>query len=208
LLNRQPGQIGGAKARQQPVEGRPIRFEIEPFDIEHPAVARLHQHRNATGARLFSDQKLHVERVALFDDEIEAIEEGPEILGRDSFGNGQQPQVGIDLADPPRRHKCLIDPKVEDGTGNAIEVRELEGVEVGQAQFPRQAFHGQDVGDAVTGTEANHPDAEGALPGLLRPRQFVAVPVESQGVERTRSQQSHDGATPRVVDPALGLLFE
>jgi hypothetical protein len=65
---------------QQPVEDRTVRFEVETLDVEHAAIARLHDHRYLTIAGRFTHEELHVERVALFNDEVESVEELAQVL--------------------------------------------------------------------------------------------------------------------------------
>ncbi len=125
---------------------------------------------------------LHVERVALLDDQIEPVEEAAEILGRDALGNGHDPEIRVDLPDSPRRHDGLVHAEVEDAAGNAVQVGQFERVEVGHAQLTGQALHGQHVGDGMAGTETDHADAETALTGLLGPGDLVAVAIEAQRV--------------------------
>ncbi len=190
------------------MEQRTIRLEVESLDIEDAAVTRLHQHRDPALPGFFAHQHLHVEGVALLDDQVETVEKAAEVLGRDALGNGHDPQIRVDLADTPRRHHGLVDAEVEDAARNAVQVRELECVEVGHAQFTGQALHGQDVGDGVPGAETHDTDAETALLRLLRPGDLVAVPIEPQDVEGTRAEEPHDGPPPWVIDPSLRLVLQ
>ncbi len=193
---------------QEPVEDGSLRLEVEALDVEHPAVAGLHQHRYPTLPGRLADQELHVERVALLDHQVQPVEEGAQVLGGDALGDRHHPQVGVDLADPAGRHDRLVHPQVEDAARDAVEVGQLDVVEVGQPELAGQALHGQDVGDAVAGAQPDHPDPQGALAGLLGPGDLVAVAVEPQRPERTRSEEAHHGTPPGVVDPALGLVLE
>jgi hypothetical protein len=68
-----------------------IGFEVEAFDVKHTAVARLHDHRYLTFAGCFAHEELHVERVTLFDDEVESVQKLPEILWSDARGFDDDP---------------------------------------------------------------------------------------------------------------------
>ena len=123
-------------------------------------------------------------------------------------GTVVHPQVGVDLADATSCHDRLVDPEIQDAGRDAVEVGQLEGVEVGQAELAGQALHGEDVGDGVAGAEADHPDAERALAGLLCPGQLVAVAVEPEGMRRHAGRAAGPRPAPGVVDPALSLVHE
>jgi hypothetical protein len=190
------------------VEDGPLRFEVEALDVEHPAVAGLHQHRYPPSPGRLAHQELHVERVALLYHQVQPVEEALQILGRNALGDRHHPQVRVDLADPARCHHRLVHPQVENAARDPVEVGQLDVVEVGQPEFSGQAFHGQDVGDRMACAQADHADAQGALARLFGPGELVAVPVEPQRPERPRSEQAHHGPAPGVVDPALGLVLE
>ena len=193
---------------QQPVEDRALRLQIEALDIEHPAVAGLHQHGYPPFPGRLAHQELHIERVALLYHQVQPVEEAVQVLRRDALGDRHHPQVRVDLADPARRHHRLVHAQVEHAAGDAVEVGHLDVVEVGQPELSRQALHGQDVGDRVAGAQADHADPQGPLARLLGPGDLVAVAVEPQRPERPRSQQPHHGPAPGVVDPALGFVLQ
>ncbi len=195
-------------AGQQSVEDGSIGLEVVAFDVEHPPVARLHQHRNLPLACGLTDQELHVERVALLNDQVEPVEEGPQVFGVDALGDGHHPEIRVDLGDPSGGHDGLVHAEVEHAGRDAVEVRKFDGVEVRQAQFARQAFHGQDVGDGVARTEPDDANAQRALAGLFLPGELVAVAVQPKGSERTRAEQPHHGSPPGVIDPPLPLVLQ
>ena len=117
-------------------------------------------------------------------------------------------KIGVDLGDAPRRDHGLVDAEVEDAGGDAVEVRQLEGVEVGQAELAGQPLHGQDVGDRVARAQPDDADAQRSQSRLLLAGELVVVAVEAQRGERRGAEQSHDGPAPRVVDPAHALFHE
>ena len=80
---RQAGQLATSPCRRRrPWKIGSVRLEVEALDVENAAVARLHDHRDAPFARRLADEELHVERVALLDDEVEPVEEPVEVLRR------------------------------------------------------------------------------------------------------------------------------
>ena len=80
LCGREVRQLRRVHVTEKAVENRTIRFEVETLDVEHAAVARLHDHGDPTIARSLANEELHVERVALFDDEVEPVEELAQVL--------------------------------------------------------------------------------------------------------------------------------
>ena len=124
----------------------------------------------------------------------------------DALGDGLDPEVRVDLTDPTSGHDRLVDAEIEHGRRDAVQIGQLDRVEVGQPELSGQALHGQDVGDGVAGTQADHADPERPLTGLLVAGELVAVPVEAEGGEGARGQQPHHGLAPGVVDPSLPLL--
>ena len=190
------------------MEERSLRLEVEALDVEDAPVAGLHQHGDPALPGRLADEELHVERVALLDDQVEPVEEGAEVVGRDPLGIVTATRRYGSIS-PIRRAAttALFTPRSRTLAGNAVEVGQLDGVEVGQPKLAGQALHGQDVGDRVAGAEADHADAQGPLPGLLGAGELVAVAVEPQRAERTRAEQPHHGPPPGVVDPALGLVL-
>jgi len=165
-------------AGEQPVEDGTLRLEIEPLDVEHAAIAGLHHDRDPPIARGLSDKELHIERVAFLDDEVEAVEERAEVLLGDALRGDRHLKVRIDLGDPSGCDDRLVDTEVEHRTGDPVEVRELEGVEVGEAELAGQPLHGHRVRDRVPRAETDDADAQRSLERLLLPRQLVPVPVE------------------------------
>ena len=123
------------------MEDRTVRFEVEAFDVEYAAVARLHDHRDLSIARRLAHEELHVERIALFDDEVESVEELAEVLRANAGRFDDDAQVRIDLGDAPRGDHRLVDAEVQHTRGDAVQVRQFQGVEVGQADLAGQALH-------------------------------------------------------------------
>src|SRR5271156_1408553 len=119
----------------------PVGFEVETLNIEDAAVACLHQYGDAALARRLAHEELDVERVALLDNQIEPFEEPVEIVGADTLEEGIDPKVRIDLTDATGRNHRLVPAEVEHTGRNAVEVREVDRVEVSEPQFSRQAFH-------------------------------------------------------------------
>ena len=67
-----PAELGRGDVAEQPVERRPVGLEVEALDVEHPAVARGHDHGPARGARVLAQQHLDLQAVALVDDHVGA----------------------------------------------------------------------------------------------------------------------------------------
>ncbi len=183
-----------------------VGLVVEAFDVEDTAVAGLAEDGDTAVAGVFAHQHLRGERVALLHDDVEAVEE--RLHRRRVHGGGEylDTHVRVDLGDPACRDHGLVDADVEHGRGHTVEVPQVELVEVGQSQGPRQSFQRDRVGDGVSDAEPDHTDDRGRRPVLLGEGDLVAVAVETHPAERTRAQHVHDGSPPRHVDPAGCLV--
>ncbi len=56
-----------------------------------------------------SNEELHVERIALFDDEVQTVEELTQVVGANTLRLHDDGEVGIDLCDATGGHDCLVD---------------------------------------------------------------------------------------------------
>ena len=125
--DRQAGQVGGVQTRpSSPWKTGRSGSRSKRSTSSTPAVAGLHQHGDAALPGRLAHEELHVERVALLDHQVEAVEEGAEVVGGDALGDRHHPQVGVDLADPAGRHDRLVDAQVEDAARDAVEVGQLD----------------------------------------------------------------------------------
>src|SRR5579863_1851554 len=149
------------------MEYRTVRLKVEAFDVEDAAVAGLHDDGNLPVARRFANEELHVERITLFDHEVESIQELAQVLGADPRRLDDHTKIGVDLSDASRGDDGFVDTEVQDTRGDPVQVRKFQSVEVGQSDLSGQTFHGDHVGNGVPGTQAHHTDAQRPLPCLF-----------------------------------------
>lgn len=55
------------------MQDRALRLLVETLHVDQSAIAGRHQHRNPAGTGAFAQYRLHVERVTLFDHDVEAV---------------------------------------------------------------------------------------------------------------------------------------
>ncbi len=182
-----------------------MRVLVVSFDIDQSAIAAGHHHRNAPVPGCFTHRGLDVQRVAFLDHYVEAVEEAVDrVLGDAGCRHGDR-QVGVEFGDPSRCHDRLVHADVEHGCRNPVQVRQLEGVEVGEPQFAAQSLGSQRVGDRVPDGQAHHTDPQSGQRVLLREGDHVAVAVQPQPAKSLRAGDGNDRPTPRVVRPAHRL---
>src|SRR4051794_22070968 len=107
------------------MKDREVRMQIEAFDVEQSAVARVHQYRNTAPPGLVAHFDLDIDRIALLDQEIEppAIpEEILEVRRCQSFGKAAHPQVGVDLGNFARRDENFRNAEVVNSRADAIQI--------------------------------------------------------------------------------------
>src|ERR1019366_4603345 len=127
------------------MKDRTVRLKVESLHVEDPAITRLHQNRNGPFAGRFANQELDVEGIAFLDDEVQAVDEGRQVLGRDALGERRYREVRINLGHATREHDRLIDAEVHDAGGDAVEIRQFDLVEVRQTQLADDSLHCQYV---------------------------------------------------------------
>lgn len=185
------------------MEGRPIRFEIESLDIEQTSVVGLHQHRNAVAPRRLARGELHVEGIAHLDHHRQA---GQKFVYRglvDARRKDLDRQVWIEFGDPAPGDHALVEPDVEQTTGNAIQIRQFDGVEVGDPQQSTGALQRDDVGDLVPRALSDDADRLPAKLSLLDDRHLVPVTVLPNRAKRGSADDGDQRGPPRVVHPAI-----
>src|SRR6202040_3449041 len=128
-------QITCLNVAQQAMKDRTVRFEIETLDVEQTSITGLHEHRYPGPSCRLSHQQLQIERIAFFDHDVEPVDESVDGRSRQAVGDQYQGEVGIKLRDPPADGHRLVDPQIHDRRRYPIEVRQLDGVEVGKAEF-------------------------------------------------------------------------
>jgi len=188
------------------VEDRAVRLQVESLHVHDATVARFHEDRNPSSSGFFTNEELHVQRIALFDDHVQAIEEVVKVVSIDAFGDDDDTQVRVDLRYPPRRNHRLVDAEIKYARRDSIQIRQFQRVKIREADLTDEALHGEHVSNRVAGTQPDHADSKSAQPRLLRSGQFVSVSVKAERGEGPRRQQSHDGPSPWVVDPSRSLL--
>ena len=109
--------------------------------------------------------------------------------------------IRVDFSDPAGRHDCFVDAQIEYRGRHAVQIRQFDAVEVGQAQQPAQAFHGQRVCDGMSGAQADHADGESAHFLLFGCGDLVPVAIQSQSVKGVGPQDCHQRPPPRIVRP-------
>ncbi len=110
-------------------------------------------------------------------------------------------EVGIEFGDPAGDDNGLVDADVAHRGRDAIQVRQLDGVRIGEAQAATQALLGQGVGDGVPDAEADDSDAQPAEAVLLGLGDLVAVAVQSELTEGERRWHRDERAPPREPRP-------
>ena len=201
LLGRQAAERGRGDVAEQPVERRPLRLEVEALDVEHPAMARGHDHRQARGARVLAQAHLHLQVVALVDDHVGAGDEVGDRRLVDAPGIGHDADVGVELGDLPRGEHDLAHADVGEPAGHPVEVREVEDVEVGQPQLAADALVGHRGHDRPPDRQAGHGHGQPREPLLLVKGDRVAVAIQAQLAVQRLGQDVHQPAAPRIEGP-------
>ena len=146
---------------QQTVEDRSGGLQIEPFDIYQATVACCHQNRQPQGTCGLADEDLHVERVTFLDNDIQSCKEFAQGF-RSESGCLHLPQAGTgqvrqsfwaELSPCSRRGRDTL-------ARHAIEVGELEAIEVSEARVAAYALCRKCVCDGMTHAQADHTDPE------------------------------------------------
>src|SRR6185437_8528082 len=203
---RQAGQHLGGDPREQVVEDGPCRLQVEPFDVEQAAVAGLHDDGDPLAAGHLTDPDLHVDGVAFLDDHVEAGDERLQVVVVDSAREDLDRQVGVDLGDPPPGEHRLVEADVEDRGGYAVQVGELDVVEVGQAELTAEPTESEGGGDRVAGAQPDDADAQAPQGGLFGRGDPVPVPVEAEQGKGLGAGHAHHRLAPRVIDVPGGLF--
>ena len=115
LSGRQPAQLIRVHLPEQPVQHRPVRLEVEAFDVDHAAVAGLHQHGDPQRPRPFPYRDLGEQVVALLDEQVQlapVAEEGVEVALVQAVAEELDVDVGIRLRHRTGGDDGLGDPEV------------------------------------------------------------------------------------------------
>ena len=178
-----PRQQSDVEFAEQAVQDGTVRFQIETFHVDQAAVTGRHQHRNPAGLCTLAHQGLHVQRVALLDDDVESVEELVDgVVGQSGVEHPDR-QVGVQFGDASSRDRRLVHPEIEQRGRDPVQVGQFEAVEVGQPQLADQALSGERVGDDVADAQPCDADPQSAEAFLLCRRDHVAVAVESHRAE-------------------------
>ncbi len=206
VLGGEVGEVGGAQIAEKAVQDRPRRFEVEALDVHQPSVAGGHQHRNALPAGTFAHQDLRIQRVALLDDDVQSVQKSVDRRGGDAGRVDRHEEVGVEFGDASGRDDRLVHALIEDSCGDAVEVRQLQLVEVCQSQFAAKALCRKGMSDRVADAESDDADPQPAEPGLLLRGDEMTVPVQSQPSVRSRAEDADHGPAPRVIRQAGRLV--
>ena len=206
LLGRQSPYRVRREVPHKTVQHRPIRVEIEPLHIQQTEIRGLHQHWHPSSARLVAHRQLHVQAVAFLDEDIDPVEQHVERLAHRAAQQDANREIGVDLGDPPRRGYRFVHAQIEQRRWDAIEVRQLDLVEICQRDSPTQPLQDQRVRDHMTDTQAHDRHTHPAEPLLLGQGDLVSVPIQAQQIEVRRGQHANRSSTPRVTDPTKGWL--
>lgn len=114
------------------MEQRAARVEIVAFDVDQSAIAGFHDDRDTASAGTVADEDFDVEGVAFLDHQIQSVEEGIDRVFADSAGPGLDANIRIDFGNATLREDRFVHAQVKDGGGEAVEVGEVEIVEIGQ----------------------------------------------------------------------------
>ena len=181
-----------------------LGLAVEALDVQQPAVARVHDHRNAVKAGTLAGQELDVEAVALLHQHVEpagAHQELVEVVLIDTVWKAFHTQVRIDLGDLARRDIDLRHAQIVHSGAQAIEIGKIEGVEICQTDCTRAAFDGQSQGDGLADRQADDANALRSQYVAFRRRDLVKVAIGAQLDELGLVEQMHQAERPRVVGP-------
>jgi hypothetical protein len=140
LLGRQAAQLGRGGVAEQPVEHgrRGSRSKRSTSSIPRWLVAITTG--RARGARVLAQPDLHLEVVALVDEHVGARGEVGDRGVLDPAGKATTRTYGSSSATSRAASTTLLTPTSADAARDAVEVRELERVEVGQPQLAADAL--------------------------------------------------------------------
>ena len=206
LLGGQAAERGRGDVAQEPVEGRPIGLEVEALDVEHPAMARGHDHGAPRGARVLAQAHLHLQVVALVDDHVGARHEVGDGRLLHSPGIGHDADVRVELGHLAGSQDDLAHADVGEAAGHPIEVRQVEDVEVGEPQLAADALVRHRGHHRAPDRQAGDGHAEPRQALLLLRRDGVAVAVQAQLAVQGLGQDVHQPAAPRIEGPRAEAL--
>ena len=159
-----------------PVQQRAVRLEVEALDVEHAAVARLHDHGQAQLARALAQQDLHGDAVAFVDHDVDrgaelvvAQQEALDVVGRHAVRDDRDPEVGVDLGDLARGEDDLRQPDLVDARTDPVHVGQLETIEVREAQMAADALERERERDRVADRQPDDADRRGSRAAPARP---------------------------------------
>ena len=160
VLPRQAGESCAIQIAQQTVEDRSGGLQIEPFDIYQATVACCHQNRQPQGTCGLADEDLHVERITFLDNDIQSCEEFAQGFRSESGCLHRHRQVRVKFGNPSGGNYRLVHAEVENACRYAIEVGELEAIEISESQVAAYALCRKCVCDGMTHAQADHTDPE------------------------------------------------
>jgi hypothetical protein len=107
----------------------------------------------------------------------------------------------IELRDRASHERALRQPQVEHALTQAVQVAELEGVEVGESKLAARALRRQRQRHLTTDGQSDDADLAQAEGLLLLRGDLVLVAAGPELDEVRLGQEMHERATPGVIDP-------
>ena len=152
-----------------------------------------------------ANEYFHVEGVALLDHQVQSFEEVVDSGFVDAFCPGIDREIRVQFCDSLLSECCLVDSEVEDRGRETVEVGQVEVVEVRQTHIADDAFESEGMRDSTADAEPDDPDPKPRENELFLVGDLVAVAIQTQTAEPAGSEKMHQGAAPRVVNPARGF---
>ncbi len=183
------------------MQNRPLRVEVEALHVDEASVTGRHQHRNSTRSGLLSHDRLHIQRIAFVDSDIEAVEKFVNGVQRQARFEDPHRQVGVEFGDSARGRLGLVQPDVEHRRRDPVEIAQLQLVEIRQPEFAAQALGSERVRDDVTGAQPDDADPQRTQSRLFVDCDHIPVAVQPHRPKTPRAQYCHCRPPPGVVRP-------
>ena len=205
LPARHPRQRGRIHLAQQAVQDRPLRLEVEPFHVDQAPIAGRHQHRNPPGPRPLSHDRLHVQRITFFDNDIQSIEKFVDGIQRQSRVHNLNGQIRIELGDSAGGHFSFVQPDVEYGRRHTVQVGKFKVIEIRQPKHAAQSLRRKSVRDDMSSAQPGNTDTQFTQSRLLFRGDHVSVAIQPHRPKTPRAEHRHNRPPPGVIRPSAGL---
>ena len=187
------------------MQDRPLRLEVEPFHVDQAPIAGRHQHRNPPRPRPLSHDRLHVQRITFFDNDIQSVEKFVDGIQRQTRVHNLNRQIRIELGDSAGGHFSFVQPDVEYGRRHAVQVGKFKVIEIRQPKHAAQSLRRECVRDDMSSAQPGNTDTQFTQSRLLFRGDHISVAIQPYRPKTPRAEHRHNRPPPGVIRPPAGL---